>query len=91
MHRRVTLAVIGAAVLGAWATCAWVYHANGGGHYGLFFPLLLIAAGLLTIGSAALIVRAWRSEGGALVPELVSVVAGASTLVLALAIYAHGA
>jgi len=84
------LAVTTAAVVGAWVVCAWVYHANGGGSYGWFYVVLPIVAGLLTIGSAAVTVRAWGNDGGALVPALVSAVATASILALALAIYSRG-
>jgi len=83
------LAVTTAAVLGAWVVCAWVYHANGGGSYGWFYVVLPIVAGLLTVGSAAMTVRAWRNDGGALAPGMVSVVTTAAILVLALAIYAR--
>jgi hypothetical protein len=91
LHRKVTLATIAVVVLGAWALCAWVYHADGTGPYAHGFVLFPIVAGLLTIGSAAVTARAWRNEGGALVPGLVSAVAVASTLVVAFAIYIHGA
>ena len=89
MQRRVTLSLVAATVLGAWAVCAWVYHANGGGSYSRFFVVLPIVAGLITIGAAAALVRAWRTDGRALVPVLVSGLADASILIVALAIYAR--
>jgi hypothetical protein len=91
MNRKMTLTAIAAAVIGAWALCAWVYHANHGGDYDWFYVVVPIAAGLLTIGSAAAIVGAWRRESGVLVAGLVSGATVALTLLLALALYAHGA
>jgi L-asparagine transporter-like permease len=91
MPRRLNLAAIAATVVGAWILCWWVYHANGGGTYGWFYVVAPVVAGLLSIGAAGAIIRAWRTDGRALVPVVVSIVAVASILLLALALYARGA
>jgi len=91
VQRRVSLFVVAATLLGAWIVCWWVYHANGGGTYGWFYVVAPLVAGLLTLGAAGAIVRSWRTDGRALVPVLVSVLADASILLLALALYARGA
>jgi hypothetical protein len=88
--RRLNLAVTGATLVGAWIVCWWVYHANGGGSYGWFYVVAPVVAGLLTVGAAGMILRAWQTEGGALGPILAAALANASILLLALAIYSRG-
>lgn len=79
-------------VLGAWAICAWDYSSNGGGGYNAgFFGLLIMVTALLTLGAAVTVVRAWAAvEVKVLVPALLSILAAASVLFLALAINQRG-
>lgn len=78
-------------VLGAWAICAWDYSSNGGGYNAGFFGLLIMVTALLTLGAAVTVVRAWAAvEVKVLVPALLSILAAASVLFLALAINLRG-
>jgi hypothetical protein len=98
MPRKVMLVVLAAIVLGAWAICGTVYATNGGGAYngGVFATLIFVAA-FFTLAAAVTLVGAWSAGSGASLAELrvvaatvVSLLAGVSTLVLAVAINSRG-
>ena len=90
--RRVILVVSAGLVLGALAICVWDYSINGGGGYNVdFFGLLIMVTALLTLGAAVTVVRAWAAaEVKVLAPALLSILAAASILFLALAINLRG-
>ena len=92
------LVVLAVIVLGAWAICGLVYATNGGGGYnGQVFATLIFVAAAFTLGAAITLVGAWRAQPGAWRAELrvvaatiVSLLAGVSILVLAVAIDSRG-
>ena len=91
MWRRLPLGVSAAIVLGSWAICARTYAVEGGGAYnGALFVLLILVAASFTLGSAITVVGAWRTEVKPLAATLVSVLAAASILLLAVAINSRG-
>ena len=70
---------------------------GGGGYNGEVFATLIIIAATFTLGAAITLVGAWRAEPGAWRAELrvvaatvVSLLAGVSVLVLAVAINSRG-
>ena len=91
MWRRLTLAGCAAIVLGAWAICARTYAVDGaGGYNGGLFAVLIFVAVFFTLGSALTVVGAWRTDLPVLAPALFSGLAGASILLLAVAINSRG-
>ena len=92
------LAVLAAIVLVTWAICGLVYATNGGGGYdGAGWAILIFFAAAFTLGAAVTLVGAWRVEPGASHAELrvvsatvISLLAGVSILVLAVAINSRG-
>jgi hypothetical protein len=91
MWRRLTLAVCAVIVLGSWAICARTFAVDGSGAYnGVLFALLIFVAASFTLGSAITVVGAWRTEVRLVAPTLVSVLAAASILLLAVAINSRG-
>ena len=91
MWRRLTLAVCAVIVLGSWAICARTYAVDGGGGYnGGLFALFIFVAASFTLGSAMSVMGAWRTDVRPLAATLVSVLAAASILLLAVAINSRG-
>jgi len=85
------IAVVSVALpLGAWGVVAREYAVNGGGGYSSVAGDFVLLAVLLTLGTLALVVQAWRGKLSSLWPVLLAVLATPAILFLGAIINLRG-